>query len=281
MVNADDSFWQDLHGNSQAKPPIRGVHRLVRGKDVNRSEFYGMALKNIGLPAVIQRAASMKFGSGPMKLTSKYLRNPVFARRQSSDLLVFDQIFVEREYSCLDHIGEARSIMDLGANCGFSSAYFLSRYPQARLVSVEPDSGNFAMLTRNTKPYDDRILRLEGAVWSENTRLNFDEDTTGQGVEWGRQTRPAEDVATAGVQAWDVPTLMSMAGFGEVDILKIDIEGAEAAVFSAPDLSWLDRVKNIVIEIHGAECDRVFHEAVAGRDYALSRCGELTVCTGR
>jgi len=240
-----------------------------------------MALKNIGLPATIQRAASLRFGSGPMKLTSKYLRHPVYARRQSSDLLVFDQILVEREYSCLDHIRDARSIMDLGANCGFSSAYFLSRYRDARLVSVEPDSGNFAMLTQNTRPFGDRILRLEGAVWGENTRLNFDEDTTAQGVEWGRQTRAAEDVSTAGVQAWDIPTLMDMAGFDEVDILKIDVEGAEANVFTAPDLSWLDRVKNIVIEIHGAECDRIFRAAIAHRDYALSRCSELLVCTSR
>lgn len=246
---------------------------------MKRSEFYRYALENVGVEGVVRRALSIRFGDGPMRLTSKRLKSPVYARRDTSDLMVFDQIFVEREYSCLDHLTDARTVMDLGANCGYSSAYFLSRYPQARLIAVEPDSANFAMLSQNTKPYDDRILRLEGAVWSECTQLSFDEDTTAQGHEWGRQTREAAETTGTKVNAWDIPTLMQMAGFEEVDILKIDIEGAEANVFGASDLSWMDRVKNIVIEIHGPLCEQAFQRAIAGRPYTISHCGELTVCT--
>jgi hypothetical protein len=61
-----------------------------------------------------------------------------------------------------------------------------------------------------------------------------------------------------------------------VDLLKVDIEGAEKTVFlSAP---WLDLVKNIVIELHGDEERRVFLNAIDGRGYAVTECGELTVC---
>jgi hypothetical protein len=52
----------------------------------------------------------------------------LWARTRSSDLHVFSQIFVEREYECLN-LFDGDLILDLGANVGYSSAYFLSRYP--------------------------------------------------------------------------------------------------------------------------------------------------------
>ena len=248
---------------------------------MKRSEFYSMALRNIGVMGVVQRATSMKSGAPRMKLTSKYLSHPVHARRGTSDLAVFDQIFVEREYSCLDHLKGARTIMDLGANCGFSSAYFLSQCPDARVIAVEPDPDNFSALSDNTRSFGARIMPLNGAVWSECTTLSFAQETEAKGLEWGRQTREVTDDGGTRMPAWDMPTLMAMAGFEDVDILKIDVEGAEAKIFAAPDLSWLDRVRNIVIELHGPECERIFHAAISGRDFAMSRSSELTVCTSR
>ena len=38
--------------------------------------------------------------------------------------------------------------------------------------------------------------------------------------------------------------------FDRIDILKIDIEGAEVQMFRS-DLGWLDRVRSILIEFHG------------------------------
>jgi hypothetical protein len=42
----------------------------------------------------------------------------------SSDLHVFRQIFVEREYGCLDDLADVRLIIDCGANAGYSSGSF-------------------------------------------------------------------------------------------------------------------------------------------------------------
>jgi hypothetical protein len=45
-------------------------------------------------------------------------------------------------------------------------------------------------------------------------------------------------------------TLLDQAGFHHVDILKIDIEGAELEVFSNGAEEWLSRVNLIIIETH-------------------------------
>ena len=57
----------------------------------------------------------------------------------SSDRLALHQIFIEEEYEPLA-LSHPTAILDLGANVGYSSAYFLSKYPTARVVAVEPDS---------------------------------------------------------------------------------------------------------------------------------------------
>lgn len=247
---------------------------------MDRSEFYRDALTNLGAVSTAKRALSLRLGRGPyLKLTSKYLKNPVYCRRESTDLTVFDQIFVEREYRCLDGIREADTIVDAGANCGYSSAYFLSRYPTSRVVSIEPDPANFAMLTMNVAPYGSRAQCLEAALWSHPARLRFKSATTGTGNEWGRQTtETGEATQDAEIAALDMPAIIQRFGLGQIDILKIDIEGAEAQVFSAPDLSWLDNVRNIVIELHGDDCEAAFRQAIDKYGFAQSRCGELMVC---
>ena len=71
-------------------------------------------------------------------------------------------------------------------------------------------------------------------------------------------------------------------GTKEFSILKVDIEGAEAVVFSKNYESWIDRMDNIVIEIHNASsfgnCAEVFGKAIAGRGFSMTQCEELTVC---
>jgi hypothetical protein len=53
------------------------------------------------------------------------------------------------------------------------------------------------------------------------------------------------------VSVLSMPTLLERLPEGaEVDVLKLDIEGAEAAIFAAADLSWLERVRLIAIELH-------------------------------
>jgi hypothetical protein len=103
--------------------------------------------------------------------------------------------------------------------------------------------------------------------------------TFGDGREWATQVREtdAEEPADGGVNAWDVGSVIDMSGGGPVDLLKVDIERAELSVFSESAASWLHRIRNICIELHGEDCREVFFHALKHFDSALKCYGDLTI----
>ncbi len=194
---------------------------------------------------------------------------------------MFAEILCHRAFRCLDPIPRARLILDCGANVGYSSAYFLSRYPQATVIAVEPDLHNFSMLERNLSPYGGRCHAVLSAVWSHPCELVISEETLGEGNECARAVRPARPGESATIQAVDIGALLERSGFDRISILKIDIEGSERVVFASNYEKWLPRVDTLIIELHDSECVRVFREAIAHEDFELSTCDDLTVLVRR
>jgi FkbM family methyltransferase len=239
--------------------------------------------RNLGwLPATIDGIQILRLRTGRIKgccfpLYSKHARHPLRCRPGTSDLNVFYQIFVFREYRCLDDITSADLIVDCGANVGYSSAYFLTRFPRAKVISIEPDPGNFALLQANTAPYGNRCQAICSAVWSHPTQLVLATDY-GDGREWARQVRIGGPGEVPTVSATDIGTLLAESGFDRISILKVDIEGAEAAVFGANYEQWITQVDNIVIELHDDRCRSAFMNAISTQGNVLSRCDELVVC---
>jgi FkbM family methyltransferase len=234
------------------------------------SAFAGHRIKGaLGLPQ-----------SATLAIKPRQAMYPVSARLGgSSDIEVFSQIFVVDEYSCVSDIDSPGLIFDLGANVGYSSAYFLTKFPMANVVAVEPDPANFEVCLRNLTPYGDRVKAVCGAVWSSRSKLALSRGTFGDGREWATQVREIEGKdALEEVEGWDIPSLLNLAGGEQIDLLKVDIEGSEIDLFGPQSLAWLPKVRNICIELHGPGCEDVFFHAVRGFDYQLVRFGELTVC---
>ena len=191
----------------------------------------------------------------------------------SSDIEVFGQIFCQEEYACLRDLPAPKVIFDLGANVGYSSAYLLSCFPSASLIAVEPDRGNFEQCRQNLAPYGERVQLVHGGIWNRRCRLSL--DSGGDGREWALQVRESEQGEIA---AWDIPSLMAMADADAIDLLKVDIERSEIAVFDRDCLPWLRKVRNICIELHGADCEAAFNKAMKGFACRRSVSGELTIC---
>jgi FkbM family methyltransferase len=193
-----------------------------------------------------------------------------------SDEYVFNELFVHHAYAPVcERLPHQSTILDLGANVGYASAYFASRYPAARILAVEPDPRNFDLCCENLKPYGDRIKVLNGAVWSCCSKLALSY-SAGGGMD--TQVRPAENRSEAQVEAWDVPTLLDIASVKTVDLLKIDIEGSEAELFAKNTAQWLPRVRNICIELHHQRCREHFFNALSEFHYELIETGESTIC---
>lgn len=197
---------------------------------------------------------------------------------KSSDRGVLRQIFTNREYESVQ-LTDPLTIIDLGANVGYSSAYFLSRYPGAKVVSIEPDPSNFKLLQQNLAPYATRSLVRRAAVWSETRRLSIKKGEFGDGREWSTQVAvPGETNQYGYVQGYDLDHLISLANTDKVDLLKIDIERSEIEVFSH-NTAWLSKVKNICIELHDDECSNVFFSAMSEYSYDVLKVGDLTICS--
>jgi FkbM family methyltransferase len=212
----------------------------------------------------------------PIKLNLTGYEHPVYMRYATSDIAMFHQIFIFREYSCIDELAEPRFIIDAGANVGYASIYFLNKYPTVRIVAVEPDEDNFSICQANLSGYDDRILVIKSGVWSHEAALKVCNEDGRE--KCSVQVKECMVGETPDIYAVDIDSILEKGNFPTIDLLKMDIEGSETVVFSKNYQNWLPKVKNIVIELHGPECDRALFEALDSYDYDLSTYGELTVC---
>lgn len=204
-------------------------------------------------------------------------RYPVYYRLGGSDPLVVRHVFANREYAPIAALPDVRFIVDCGANIGCTTFYLLHRYPDARAVVVEPDAGNMAVCRKNLAPFRGRVTFVEAGVWSSAGPLVVERGKFGDGAEWSYQVRPARDGERVDVNAVTVPDLLAAGGFPRADILKVDIEGAEAEVFGPTAANWLPLVRNLAIEIHGPDCERIVSSALSGFRFEPGRSGELTL----
>ncbi len=250
-----------LHHGSHGTFERSGNDVTVHWDDYPADHFVdidGLLVHQTLLGAVkdINNVRAARIGTHLFRLTRVHARVPgttydVELRLFTSDIPIFHQVFAARDYDadCLpEHAG---TIIDLGANIGLASVFFGLRYRQARILAVEPDPDNFALLARNTAGLWPRVMAREAAAWIEDGTVSLRrEDAAGQPLgAWGVQVTAAGG-APATAASCTMPTLMRTADMPSIDILKCDIEGAEADLFAADTSAWLPKVGLLIIETH-------------------------------
>lgn len=202
-------------------------------------------------------------------------------RTHTSDRDVLWQVFIQGEYEPVE-LSDPKTIIDLGANVGYASAYFLSKYPTAAVLAVEPDPDNYKMCCRNLAPCGQRAKIVQGAAWPECAKLALDKGTYLDGRDWA--TRVKLGIKSGGsntdsqINGYDVATLISLCGSSNIDLLKIDIERSELELFARGTESWLPQIKNLCVELHGLDCQEIFFRALSNYSYELSSPCDVTIC---
>ena len=184
-----------------------------------------------------------------MQFKLPQMANPVAIRTGMSDMQVFHDIFIWGEYSFLKPVAEHTTVLDIGANVGYSSTYFAGIYPQCEVVAVELMHSNFEQLNRNTAFLGKRITTLEAAVWSHNDGVSIADDTFRDGDAWSHHASEAKDGKSL-VPSITMFELMQKNAMPRVNICKIDIEGAEFELFATGNRRWVDNCDVILLEIH-------------------------------
>ncbi len=142
-------------------------------------------------------------------------------------------------------LGSAPTIVDLGANVGYTVVDFALTCPGATIIGVELDDRNFHLAERNVSGLD--VQLLHAAIAERSGSVMYDRTLDFDGLHIDAEVRT--EVATE-VIAITVPKLMDMFALESIDYLKMDIEGAEIPILFGSDVSWLDRVGQVGIEIH-------------------------------
>ena len=210
--------------------------------------------------------------AGSLRLPVPGTLDRLLLRARTADLLVYEHVFIAEEYR-LALTSPPHVIVDAGAHIGCATVYFAHRYPDARIIAVEPDAENLRILRRNVCRLRN-IVVLDGAVWSRSAWLEIANPKV---ASWAFQMREAE--SGRGIPGVSMPDLMERFGLARIDLLKLDVEGAEREIFRGAG-SWIDRIRCIVIELHDRllpGCSDALQAAVGGRPFSWSVSGENTV----
>jgi FkbM family methyltransferase len=155
--------------------------------------------------------------------------------------------------------------------------YFALRYPTAKVIAIEPDPDNFRILRRNSELFPG-IVPINAALWNSDDVVSLLDGGSGG---WGMQVREPGASPSAPVRSMRMQTLLSMHQITRIDLLKIDVEGAEQEILQDAS-AWIDRVAVVCAELHDRfrpGCSKAFEEATAGFPVRWRR-GEL-VCVAR
>jgi FkbM family methyltransferase len=215
--------------------------RTLRGKLL----FAKLITGHFGWWKGLRVLCQWKLGRGLFRLTPPQSATPMLLRPRTSDLPMFSQTFIEQQYA-FDLEKEPMTIIDAGANIGTASCYFAARFPKAKILALEPDPSNYGMLCRNVAHLS-QVIPLQTALWWKPGTLHL--VTAGRHKSQVEVREPDAQPGNAEVEAVTMGDLIARHGLTFIDLLKIDIEGAEKSLFEKAD-GWIDRVAVIAVELH-------------------------------
>lgn len=192
------------------------------------------------------------------KVYCKNLKRHIYVRAGSTDVILMVLMFCvdcdedgRKEYGIDLGNREIKYIIDAGSNIGLFALLYQEKYPNAKIICIEPDRENFKVLKMNTED-NENIFAINKALWSKNVHLKIIDRRTGS---WGFMVKELIDKKEWGgantvVQAITLPDIIEEYQFPKIDILKLDIEGSEYKIFSENCGEWIEKVNIIFIETH-------------------------------
>lgn len=178
----------------------------------------------------------------------------VFYRNEKELRRIYKEVFVNQEYK-FSPLGRSPFIIDCGSHIGLSILYFKEKYPQAKILGFEPNPENFKILRKNIqenkltniKVINAAVADKEGKIKLHVSFKENDPWTWGDTIiynMWG----DGNDDKKVEVKTVTLSKYINR----PVDLLKIDIEGAEQKVLQESG-SKLHFVKEIAMEYHGTK----------------------------
>lgn len=242
------ALWNTLH-------EIRGFARIAEGR---------RSLVRFGLDAIAYRLLQLTPSRTIGRVrTIRIAGGTVLEYRcNRADVLTIREVWLDEIYR-LPFDFAPRTVLDLGANIGLSAVWFARTYGST-VLSVEPLAENVALAKRNVALNRVSVEVVEAAVGASDRTGRFD---PGPGANLGR-------LADAGRSVGVLSPATLLDRLGHVDLVKMDIEGGEAAALADP--SWLSGCDSLIVEFHPARVDyEHLVDAIVGCGFEFYRHGSV------
>lgn len=240
--------------NSQDHGMLKFVYQFFK-RLRGRLLYYGRYINWLGFRRGLFFLKANRIPGKVYKLRLPAIKTALSVRCATSDIAVLEDTFLRGHYG-FALADEPEVIVDAGAHIGLVTVLFANLYPNCRIISIEPDSDNFKLLCANTEGYGN-VMKVNAALWFERASLEI----SNPGDEnWAYRFSASND---GPFQALTVSQIMEDFGVNRIDLLKIDIEGAEKKVMEHSS-GWIDSVDAVVVELHDRfkeGCTRAFNDA--------------------
>jgi FkbM family methyltransferase len=162
-------------------------------------------------------------------------------RRWTTDRLIVNEVFRKISYPTP---GPGDTVLDLGAHIGSFS--LLAARAGARVLAFEPDPSNFALLTENARGYpavEAVPLAVSGRAGRRMMGRKIRCSTSGWSFfEANNEAQTVECIS--------LPDILKRWRLDHVDLLKLNVEGAEYEIIQDTPVAVLQKVRRMFLEFH-------------------------------
>jgi FkbM family methyltransferase len=139
--------------------------------------------------------------------------------------------------------------VDWGCNAGYSSLFFKLNYPNCEIIGVEMDAENSQLAWQNCSNHGIQIVNCAITAQSGISTYSRGESQSTEAFSLHNELDEHQDKTyVTGLSPLD---FFSKYNLRHIDDLKTDIEGEEWNIFQTSDLSWLENVRQLHVELHG------------------------------
>lgn len=188
------------------------------------------------------------------------------------DAAIFEQVLCDGSEYRLPIDVSPKVIFDIGANIGAAAVYFAARYPQARVYCFEPLPQNVELLRKNVAVFGGRVTVVPMGLGEAEG--SFEYRPSDDPANFGGGTFHGVGCADTGTVSLPVTTLARFCRdnrIDQIDVMKIDTEGAEWSVLSGMPPAMLAKVRVVLGELHGVDDLKVFESFTATHELSYEK----------
>jgi FkbM family methyltransferase len=212
-----------------------------------RSPFLPASLKRSAVRTQVLLSARRYGKTADGTFQARILDFEVIAHSRPILAALFEQIFVNGAYFFVSKKA-GPFILDCGSNIGMSIVFFKALYPKAKIIGFEPEESTYALLEKNIASNDFKEVQLhQVALGMEDATISFfvDPETPGSLAMSTIRSRLLKKEIV--VRQRKLSTYIDR----EVDLLKLDVEGAELAVLQdLVSTGTITRINQMIVEYH-------------------------------